>query len=91
MKTLYLDCFAGASGNIIPGTLIALEIDENELIEQLQILNVADLKSEGITGKLINCFSNFGRMFLFVKYFLFLLVGENVKSRINHSKTFRHI
>ncbi|MBC7797219.1 MAG: nickel pincer cofactor biosynthesis protein LarC [Pyrinomonadaceae bacterium] len=39
MKTLFFDCFAGASGDMILGALIALGVDENELLLQLQSLN----------------------------------------------------
>jgi uncharacterized protein (TIGR00299 family) protein len=46
MKTLYFDCFAGASGNMILGALIALGVDENELIEQIKLLDVADFQIE---------------------------------------------
>jgi len=42
MKTLYFDCFAGASGNMILGALVALGVDEKELIEQINLLDVAD-------------------------------------------------
>jgi pyridinium-3,5-bisthiocarboxylic acid mononucleotide nickel chelatase len=46
MKTLYFDCFAGASGNMILGALIALGVDIENLIEQLQLLDVADFEIE---------------------------------------------
>jgi uncharacterized protein (TIGR00299 family) protein len=46
MKTLYFDCFAGASGNMILGALVALGVDEQELIEQIKMLNVADFEIE---------------------------------------------
>jgi pyridinium-3,5-bisthiocarboxylic acid mononucleotide nickel chelatase len=46
MKTLYFDCFAGASGNMILGALVALEVDKNELIEQIKLLDVADFEVE---------------------------------------------
>ena len=36
MKTLYFDCFAGASGNMILGGLIALGVDKNELVQRLR-------------------------------------------------------
>lgn len=49
MKTLYFDCFAGASGNMILGALIALGIDENELISQINLLDVADFNIEFTT------------------------------------------
>lgn len=40
MKTLYFDCFAGASGNMILGGLVELGIDRVELLENLQKLPV---------------------------------------------------
>ena len=46
MKTLYFDCFAGASGNMILGALVALGVDENKLVEQIRLLNVADFEIE---------------------------------------------
>jgi len=42
MKTLYFDCFAGASGNMILGALIALGVNENRLIEQIKLLDITD-------------------------------------------------
>ncbi|MDQ3373039.1 MAG: nickel pincer cofactor biosynthesis protein LarC [Acidobacteriota bacterium] len=44
MKTLYFDCFAGASGDMILGALIALGIEQTELIEQIKLLDVADFE-----------------------------------------------
>ena len=49
MKTLYFDCFAGASGNMILGALVALGIDRNELIEELKKLDIADFGIEFTT------------------------------------------
>jgi len=46
MKTLYFDCFAGASGNMILGALIALGVDQCELIEQIKLLDVSDFEIE---------------------------------------------
>ncbi|HVE59570.1 MAG TPA: nickel pincer cofactor biosynthesis protein LarC [Pyrinomonadaceae bacterium] len=46
MKTLYFDCFAGASGNMILGALVALGVDEKELIEQIKLLNITDFEIE---------------------------------------------
>jgi pyridinium-3,5-bisthiocarboxylic acid mononucleotide nickel chelatase len=46
MKTLYFDCFAGASGNMILGALVALGVDEKALVEQLRLLDVADFAIE---------------------------------------------
>ncbi len=46
MKTLYFDCFAGASGNMILGGLIALGVDRNELMGQLGRLPVSGLSLE---------------------------------------------
>ena len=46
MKILYFDCFAGASGNMILGALVALGVDENDLIEQTKLLGAADFEIE---------------------------------------------
>ncbi|MDQ2746098.1 MAG: LarC family nickel insertion protein, partial [Acidobacteriota bacterium] len=46
MKTLYFDCFAGASGNMILGALVALGVDENGLVEKLKRLDIADFSIE---------------------------------------------
>lgn len=40
MKTLYFDCFAGASGDMILGAMVAAGVDPNALREQLARLNV---------------------------------------------------
>lgn len=46
MKTLYFDCFAGASGNMILGALVALGVDEKMLVEELKKLNTGDFDIE---------------------------------------------
>lgn len=46
MRTLYFDCFAGASGNMILGALIALGIDSEELKHQIALLDIADFDLE---------------------------------------------
>jgi pyridinium-3,5-bisthiocarboxylic acid mononucleotide nickel chelatase len=40
MKTLYFDCFAGASGDMILGAAVAAGVDPNYLREQLTLLRV---------------------------------------------------
>src|SRR5258705_8689714 len=40
MKTLYFDCFAGASGDMILGALVAAGADPSTLREQLSLLQV---------------------------------------------------
>jgi uncharacterized protein (TIGR00299 family) protein len=42
MKTLYFDCFAGASGDMILGAAVAAGVDPNYLREQLSLLRVDD-------------------------------------------------
>ena len=44
MKTLYFDCFAGASGDMILGAVVAAGVEPQALIEQLQSLNVSGWK-----------------------------------------------
>jgi pyridinium-3,5-bisthiocarboxylic acid mononucleotide nickel chelatase len=40
MKTLYFDCFAGASGDMILGAMIAAGVEPRELLSQLSLLKV---------------------------------------------------
>jgi uncharacterized protein (TIGR00299 family) protein len=42
MKTLYFDCFAGASGNMVLGALIAAGVDADALKTELKKLNLPD-------------------------------------------------
>ena len=46
MKTLYFDCFAGASGNMILAALVGLGVDKTALIRQLRQLNISDFDIE---------------------------------------------
>jgi len=41
MKTLYFDCFAGASGDMILGALVGVGVDRHALLEHLSLLNVS--------------------------------------------------
>jgi uncharacterized protein (TIGR00299 family) protein len=41
MKTLYFDCFAGASGDMILGALVGVRVDPRHLLEQLALLKVS--------------------------------------------------
>lgn len=43
MRTLYFDCFSGASGNMILGALLALGVDRHELETELSKLNLPDV------------------------------------------------
>src|SRR5690242_13480494 len=40
MKTLYFDCFAGASGDMILGAMVAAGVDPSALRQQLSLLGV---------------------------------------------------
>ncbi len=40
MRTLYFDCFAGASGDMILGALVGVGVDPRLLVEQLSLLDV---------------------------------------------------
>ncbi|MDQ3908144.1 MAG: nickel pincer cofactor biosynthesis protein LarC [Acidobacteriota bacterium] len=42
MKTLYFDCYAGASGDMILGALVAAGADQLRLREQLELLDVSN-------------------------------------------------
>ncbi len=44
MRTLYFDCFAGASGDMILGALVDAGVEPRALIDQLQLLGVAGWK-----------------------------------------------
>src|SRR5437899_6319192 len=44
MKTLYFDCFAGASGDMILGALVGAGVEPGALIEQLELLGVQGWK-----------------------------------------------
>jgi uncharacterized protein (TIGR00299 family) protein len=46
MKTLYFDCFAGASGNMILGGLVSLGVEREALIDELKKLNISDFDLE---------------------------------------------
>ena len=46
MRTLYFDCFAGASGNMVLAALISLGVDRGELIRQLRLMDIGDFDIE---------------------------------------------
>ena len=46
MKTLYFDCFAGASGDMILGALVATGVSPQDLRSQLSLLNVTGFSVE---------------------------------------------
>ncbi|HEX8493273.1 MAG TPA: nickel pincer cofactor biosynthesis protein LarC [Pyrinomonadaceae bacterium] len=46
MKTLYFDCFAGASGDMILGALVGVGVNPQDLREQLSLLDVSGFEVE---------------------------------------------
>lgn len=44
MKTLYFDCFAGASGDMILGALVGLGINEKKIYDEIAKLNISNFK-----------------------------------------------
>ncbi|MBC7898572.1 MAG: nickel pincer cofactor biosynthesis protein LarC [Saprospiraceae bacterium] len=46
MRTLYFDCFAGASGNMILGALSAIGMDETEFRRQIGLLGISNYEIE---------------------------------------------
>lgn len=46
MRTLYFDCFAGASGNMILAALLSVGVNRGEVVRQLRSLNIGDFDIE---------------------------------------------
>jgi pyridinium-3,5-bisthiocarboxylic acid mononucleotide nickel chelatase len=46
MNTLYFDCFAGASGNMILGALVSLGVEKERLISEIEKLKIDDFAIE---------------------------------------------
>jgi uncharacterized protein (TIGR00299 family) protein len=46
MRTLYFDCYAGASGNMILGGLAALGVDRDALVKQLETVAPVEIEIE---------------------------------------------
>ncbi|MCV4640062.1 LarC family nickel insertion protein, partial [Escherichia coli] len=57
MRTLYFDCFAGASGDMILGALVAAGLDPQTLRERLALLGLAgyELAFRSVDRSGINC------------------------------------
>jgi uncharacterized protein (TIGR00299 family) protein len=49
MKTLYFDCFAGASGDMILGAMVAAGVDPSALKQQLELLSIQGFEIEFVT------------------------------------------
>ena len=44
MKTLYLDCFSGISGDMFLGAMLDLGLDESEFLDELKKLPLSDFE-----------------------------------------------
>jgi len=57
MKTLYFDCFAGVSGDMILGAMVAVGVEPNELKNRLQLLGIQgyELSFEQVDRSGISC------------------------------------
>lgn len=62
MKTLYFDCFAGASGDMILGALAALGVDREKLLKQLKLLDLEGWQIEFSTVDRSGISANFARV-----------------------------
>lgn len=62
MKTLYFDCFAGASGDMILGALMAAGVDPTELRDQLSLLGVEGFVLDFETVKKSGVSATFARV-----------------------------
>src|SRR5687767_15766407 len=49
MKTIYFDCFAGASGDMILGAMVSAGVDGQELKDQLALLGVTGYEIDFVT------------------------------------------
>jgi hypothetical protein len=62
MKTLYFDCFAGASGDMILGALVSAGVDKAELRDQLSLLQVDGFALEFETVNRSGLSANYARV-----------------------------
>ena len=62
MRTLYFDCFAGASGDMILGALVAAGADQKQLRDQLSLLGVAGFSLEFETVSKSGLSANYARV-----------------------------
>ncbi len=65
MKTAYLDCFSGISGDMLLGALIDLGVDPQELQERLAALNIGNF--ELVTNKVIKKYLSATRVNVIIK------------------------
>jgi len=62
MKTLYFDCFAGASGDMILGALVAAGVNPDRLRDQLSLLGVEGFSVSFETVKKSGLSANYARV-----------------------------
>src|ERR1051325_66571 len=92
MRTLYFDCFAGASGNMILGALIGLGVDQNALTAELARLNlpdislrITDVDRSGISSKHVEVVGPHARVHRHVSHIVGVIgnsdLSESLKER----------
>ena len=98
MRTAYIDCIAGASGDMLLGCLIAAGVDQNELIRQLAplglteaTLRVTDVLKNGFAAKKVDVLVDYdGNPVLAEQFGAVSFVDRPAKPSHDHSHDHDH-